>query len=223
MTPNILVEGCAGLASLSLAVVCGRPTPAPWSRPGSKTGYAQALLRLAGLSRWRPSEVWWAEPTDDCRMMLRAYPDAHTLRAAAALCREWGTAAGEEGQRELWARLKAEGPPGEYSAREVARVAAVQARTVNQAGLRAFGGGDGDYVPIIIAGNSPATGRRRYSNEAPPRSSKPSPPTAGPGRDSIGTRGRSSPSPMPSFTSIFHTSGRWNTAPATSPAPRRWT
>jgi hypothetical protein len=100
-------------------------------------------------------------------MMLRAYPDADTLRAAAALCREWGTAAGEEGQRELWARLKAEGPPGEYSAREVARVAAVQARTVSQAGLRAFGGGDGDYVPIIIAGNSPATGTRRYSNEAP--------------------------------------------------------
>ena len=148
MTPTILVEGCAGLASLSLAVVCGRPTDAPWSRPGSKTGYSRALLRLAGLSRWRPEEIHLAEPADDARMMLRAYPDADTLRAAAALCREWGTAAGEEGQRELWARLKAEGPPGEYSAREVARVAAVQARTVNQAGLRAFGGtAKGDWAP----------------------------------------------------------------------------
>ena len=148
--PRILVEGCAGLASLSLAVVCGRPTPAPWSRPGSKTGYAQALLRLAGLSRWRPSEVWWAEPTADCRMMLRAYPDADTLRAAAALCREWGTAAGEEGQRELWARLKAEGPPGEYSAREVARVAAVQVRTVSNATIEAFGGRfPGNWKPNV--------------------------------------------------------------------------
>ena len=82
MTPRILVEGCAGLASLSLAVVCGRPTDAPWSRPGSKTGYAKALLRLAGLSRWRPEEIVWAEPADDCRMMLRAYPDAERLRAA---------------------------------------------------------------------------------------------------------------------------------------------
>lgn len=169
MTPTILVEGCAGLASLSLAVVCGRPTPAPWSRPGSKTGYVQALLRLAGLSRWRPSEVWWAEPTDDCRMMLRAYPDADALRAAAALCREWGTAAGEEGQRELWARLKAEGPPGEYSAREVARVAAVQARTVSQAGLRAFGGvSQGDWKPIrkMIRG---VDNRQAYPADHPQR------------------------------------------------------
>ena len=163
MTPRILIEGCAGLASLSLAVVCGRPTDAPWSRPGSKTGYSRALLRLAGLSRWRPEEIHFAEPSPDARMMLRAYPDADTLRAAAALCREWGAAAGEEGQRELWARLKAEGPPGEYSAREVARVAAVQARTVNQAGLREFGGrSPGDCPP-----QKQPDGTRRYPNEAP--------------------------------------------------------
>lgn len=148
MTPRILIEGCAGLASLSLAVVCGRPTDAPWSRPGSKTGYARALLRLAGLSRWRPEEIVWAEPSADCRLMLQAYLGDERLRLAAALCREWGTAAGEDGQRELWARLKAEGPPGEYTAREVARVAAVQARTVSQAGVRAFGGGSpGDWKP----------------------------------------------------------------------------
>lgn len=163
MTPRILIEGCAGLASLSLAVVCGRPTDAPWSRPGSKTGYSRALLRLAGLTRWRPDEIVWAEPSLDARMMLRAYPDAERLRAAAALCREWGTAAGQDGQRELWARLKAEGPPGEYSAREVARVAAVQARTVNQAGLREFGGSSGDFTPQLIA----SVGTRRYPNEAP--------------------------------------------------------
>ena len=163
MTPRILVEGCAGLASLSLAVVCGRPTPAPWSRPGSKTGYSRALLRLAGLLRWRPEEIHLAEPAEDCRLMLRAYPDADTLRAAAALCREWGTAAGEEGQRELWARLKAEGPPVEYSAREVARVAAVQARTISQAGLRGFGGSGGDFTPQMI----PSTGDQRYPSKAP--------------------------------------------------------
>lgn len=148
MTPRILIEGCAGLGCLSLAVVCGRPTDPPWPRPGNKVGYSRALLRLAGLSRWRPEEIVWAEPADDCRMMLRAYPDPETLRAAAALCREWGTAAGEEGQRELWARLKAEGPPGEYTAREVARVAAVQVRTVSQAGVRDFGGASkGDWKP----------------------------------------------------------------------------
>lgn len=164
MTPRILVEGCAGLASLSLAVVCGRPTDAPWSRPGSKTGYSRAILRLAGLSRWRPEEIVWAEPSPDARMMLRAYPDAETLRAAAALCREWGTAAGEEGQRELWARLKAEGPPGEYTAREVARVAAVQARTVSQAGVKAFGGASkGDWRPGIKVSD----GNVQYPNEAP--------------------------------------------------------
>ena len=164
MTPRILIEGCAGLASLSLAVVCGRPTDAPWSRPGSKTGYARALLRLAGLSRWRPEEIVWAEPADDCRMMLRAYPDPERLHLAAALCREWGTAAGEEGQRELWARLKSERPPGEYSAREVARVAAVQARTVSQAGLRAFGGASpGDWAPPT----RPSASHRWYPDEVP--------------------------------------------------------
>lgn len=164
MTPRILIEGCAGLASLSLAVVCGRPTDAPWSRPGSKTGYSRALLRLAGLSRWRPEEIHFAEPSPDARMMLRAYPDADTLRAAAALCREWGAAAGEDGQRELWARLKAEGPPGEYSAREVARVAAVQARTVSQAGLRAFGGASkGDWKPRIKSSD----GTGLYPSDAP--------------------------------------------------------
>lgn len=163
MTPRILIEGCAGLAALTLAVVCGRPQAAPWSRPGSKTGYAQTLLRLAGLTQWRPDEIVWAEPTYDCRMMLRAYPDPERLRLAADLCREWGTAAGEEGQRELWARLRAEGPPGGYTAREVARVAAVQARTVSQAGLRGFGGrSPGDCPPQLQP-----DGTRRYPDDAP--------------------------------------------------------
>jgi hypothetical protein len=164
MTPRILIEGCAGLASLSLAAVCGRPTDAPWSRPGSKTGYARSILRLAGLTRWRPEEIVWAEPTADCRMMLHAYPNAERLHLAAALCREWGTAAGEEGQRELWARLKAEGPPGQYTAREVARVAAVQARTVSQAGVGDFGGkSKGSWMPR----NKSSDGTGLYPNEAP--------------------------------------------------------
>ena len=127
-------------------------------------GYSRALRRISGLSQWRPEEIVWAEPADDCRMMLRAYPDADTLRAAAALCREWGTAAGEKGQRELWARLKAEGPPGEYSAREVARVAAVQARTVNQAAVVALGGkNNGDWRPRAKASD----GSIQYPDDAP--------------------------------------------------------
>jgi hypothetical protein len=94
-------------------------------------------------------------------MMLQAYRDRDTLLQTTALCREWGTAAGEEGQRELWASLKAEGPPGEYTAREVARVAAVQVRTVSQAGVRDFGGKSGDWKP------NTGDGGGGYPNEAP--------------------------------------------------------
>lgn len=164
MTPTVLVEGCAGLASLSLAVACGRPTDAPWARPGSKTGYARALLRLAGLTRWRPERMVWCEPAEDCRMMLRAYPDREALTEAARLCQDWGRRyPGPEGQRELWMHLREQGPPGDHSAAEVARVASVQARTVNQAGVRAFGGVSlDDWTPQLRT-----DGTRGYTDDAP--------------------------------------------------------
>lgn len=151
MTRTVLYEACAGQACLSLSLVAGRPTPPAWARPGNKVGYAAVIQRAAGLVGWRPSQIVLAEPAADCRVMLAAYSRPDVLRGAAEYLRAWGAEAGEEGQRALWRRLKAEGPPDERAAdmaREVARVAAVQRRTVNQAGVRAFGGkSDGDWMP----------------------------------------------------------------------------
>jgi hypothetical protein len=141
--PTVFVELCAGLGALSLSAVAGRPIPNVWARPGGKTGYARVIWRALGLSGWRPSRIVWAEPDPACRVMLAAYSRPDVLREAAAWCRRWGAEYGEEGQRRLWEDLRAEGPPDEGAAdmgREVARVGAVQRRTVSQAGARAFGG-----------------------------------------------------------------------------------
>lgn len=151
MTRSILYEACAGQACLSLSFVAGRPTPPAWARPGNKVGYAAVIQRAAGLVGWKPSRIVLAEPAADCRVMLAAYSRPDVLRGAAEHLRRWGAEAGEDGQRALWKRLKDEGAPDEGAAdmaREVARVAAVQRRTVNQAAVRAFGGkSDGDWMP----------------------------------------------------------------------------
>jgi hypothetical protein len=89
--------------------------------------------------------------------MLAAYSRPDVLREAAAWCRRWGAEYGEEGQRRLWEDLRAEGPPDEGAAdmgREVARVSAVQRRTVSQAGARVFGGGGGDWKPHTDRGST---------------------------------------------------------------------
>lgn len=151
MTRSILYEACAGQACLSLSFVAGRPTPPAWARPGNKVGYAAVIQRATGLVGWKPSRIVLAEPAADCRVMLAAYSRPDVLRGAAEHLRKWGAEAGEDGQRALWKRLKDEGPPDEGAAdmaREVARVAAVQRRTVSQASVRAFGGVvDGDWKP----------------------------------------------------------------------------
>jgi hypothetical protein len=151
MTPTVFVELCAGLGALSLSAAAGRPVPNVWARPGGKTGYARVIWRALGLSGWRPSRIVWAEPDPACRVMLAAYSQPDVLREAAAWCRRWGAEYGEEGQRRLWEDLRAEGPPDEGAAdigREVARVAAVQRRTVGQASARMFGGKSaGDWKP----------------------------------------------------------------------------
>ena len=150
--PTVFVELCAGLGALSLSAVAGRPVPNVWARPGGKTGYARVIWRALGLSGWRPSRIVWAEPDPACRVMLAAYSRPDVLREAAAWCRRWGAEYGEEGQRRLWEDLRAEGPPDEGASdmgREVARVGAVQVRTVSQAGARVFGGGDGNWKPRL--------------------------------------------------------------------------
>ena len=155
--PTVFVELCAGLGALSLSAVAGRPVPNVWARPGGKTGYARVIWRALGLSGWRPSRIVWAEPDPACRVMLAAYSRPDVLREAAAWCRRWGAEYGEEGQRRLWEDLRAEGPPDEGAAdmgREVARVSAVQRRTVSQAGARVFGGGGGDWKPHTDRGST---------------------------------------------------------------------
>jgi hypothetical protein len=162
--PTVFVELCAGLGALSLSAVAGRPVSNVWARPGGKTGYARVIWRALGLSGWRPSRIVWAEPDPACRVMLAAYSRPDVLREAAAWCRRWGAEYGEEGQRRLWEDLRAEGPPDEGAAdmgREVARVGAVQRRTVSQAGVAAFGGDAGDWKPSRDIG-----GGRRYPPDA---------------------------------------------------------
>ena len=162
-----LVEGCAGLAAVTLRAVAGQ-VAIPWARPGSKVGYAARILELAGVpAGWRPSRVTWAEPAADCRVMLAAYARRDVMLAAAAWCRRWGAEYSEKAQRRLWEELRAEGAPNEGAAdmgREVARVAAVQARTVPQASLQGFGGRSmGNWKPAWRASN----GWRQYPDDAP--------------------------------------------------------
>jgi hypothetical protein len=121
----LFIELCAGTAAVSLRLARARARP-PVSRMGSKSGYADALLGLAGL---RPGQgaghYLWCEPDPGCRLLLEAYRDAALARAAADIIRGW---AGED-PRALWERLRAEGPPrgpeaspgGQVFAHEVAR------------------------------------------------------------------------------------------------------
>jgi hypothetical protein len=121
----LFIELCAGTAAVSLRLARARARP-PVSRMGSKSGYADALLGLAGL---RPGQgaahYLWCEPDPGCRLLLEAYRDAALARAAADIIRGWAA----EDPRALWERLRAEGPPrgpeaspgGQVFAHEVAR------------------------------------------------------------------------------------------------------
>ena len=121
----LFVELCAGTAAVSVRLARARARP-PVSRMGSKAGWGDCLLGLAGL---RPGQgaghYLWCEPDPGCRLLLEAYRDAALARAAADIIRGW---AGED-PRALWERLRAEGPPrgpeaspgGQVFAHEVAR------------------------------------------------------------------------------------------------------
>ena len=125
----LMVELCAGTAALSLRLHRDGARP-PVSRMGAKTGYANAILRILGLTPGQRAAAYlWCEPDPGVRLLLHAYRDAGLARAAAAIIRGWAT----EDPRALWERLRAEGPPrlpdGEVDAGEVARWAWVATRS----------------------------------------------------------------------------------------------
>lgn len=89
---------------------------------GAKTGYADTILRILGLTPGQRAAVYlWCEPDPGVRLLLHAYRDAGLAKAAAAIIRGWAA----EDPRALWERLRAEGPPrlpeGAVEAGEVAR------------------------------------------------------------------------------------------------------
>jgi hypothetical protein len=103
----LFIELCAGTAAVSLRLARARARP-PVSRMGAKTGYADALLGLAGLRPGQGAERFlWCEPDPGVRLLLEAYRDARLAREAADIIRGW---AGED-PRALWERLRAEGAP----------------------------------------------------------------------------------------------------------------
>jgi hypothetical protein len=117
----LFIELCAGTAAVSLRLARARARP-PVSRMGSKSGYADALLGLAGLRPGQGAERYlWCEPDPGCRLLLHAYRSAPLAQAAADIIRGWAA----EDPRALWERLRAEGPPrlpeGPVDAGEVAR------------------------------------------------------------------------------------------------------
>ena len=114
----LFVELCAGLASVSLVLQGGRHARPPVSRMGNKRGYAEAILWACGLRQGQGAHRFlWCEPDPGCSALLRAYGQPEVLREAAEIIRGWA----DEDPRELWERLKAEGPIRSGEAGEVAR------------------------------------------------------------------------------------------------------
>jgi hypothetical protein len=134
----LMVELCAGTAALSLRLERAKARP-PVSRMGAKTGYADAILALAGLNPGDKAEQYlWCEPDDGVRLLLHAYRDAELAKEAAAIIRSWA----DEDPRALWERLRAEGPAvcPPVDAREVARAGYVMGGSMMGAGTGPFGG-----------------------------------------------------------------------------------
>ena len=125
----LFVELCAGLASVSLVLQGGRHARPPVSRMGNKRGYAEAILWACGLRQGQGAHRFlWCEPDPGCSALLRAYGQPEVLREAAEIIRGWA----DEDPRELWERLKAEGPIRSGEAGEVARWAYVTGQSVQK-------------------------------------------------------------------------------------------
>jgi len=55
---------------------------------GAKTGYADTILRIIGLTPGQRAAAYlWCEPDPGVRLLLHAYRDAGLARAAAAIIR----------------------------------------------------------------------------------------------------------------------------------------
>ena len=122
----LFVELCAGLASVSLTLQGGAKARPPVSRMGNKRGYAAAILWACGLRQGQGARRYlWCEPDPGCSALLRAYGQPEVLREAASIIRGWA----KEDPRELWERLKAEGPILGAEAGDVARWAVVYGRS----------------------------------------------------------------------------------------------
>ena len=160
----LFVELCAGTSALSLRLQQRKAKP-PVSRMGSKSGYANAILRVLGLHAGQKAEHYLlCEPDAGCRLLLEAYRDRALALAAADIIRSWA----DEEPRALWERLRAEGPPvcPPADAREVARWAWVQGRAYQGA---AWGS---SFLPVAhpvngTNGTSPACTARRLADQAP--------------------------------------------------------
>lgn len=114
----LFVELCAGLGAVSIALQGGPKARPPMSRMGNKARLAVPVLDLAGLLPGDGADAYlWCEPDDGVRSLLMAYPQPEVMRAAADVLSGW---VGED-PRELWERLKAEGPIRGVDGREVAR------------------------------------------------------------------------------------------------------
>jgi hypothetical protein len=165
----LFVEGCAGLGAVSLQLQHGRHCKPPVSRMGSKSGYGLALLRVMGLRPGQGAEQYlWCEPDAGCRALLTAYTDPALMREAAEIIRGWK----DEDPRELWERLRAEGPIRGFDAREVGRWATEHALTgmsggYDSAAERAargdrWGGDVRDFVPARCDSIAAASELARY-------------------------------------------------------------
>ena len=130
----LMVELCAGLGAVSLTLQGGPNARPPVSRMGNKRGYASAVLWACGLRQGQGAQRFiFCEPDPGASALLRAYGQPEVLREAAAIIRGWADC----DPRELWERLKAEGPIKEASAGEVARWATVQRWHYGNIGLTA--------------------------------------------------------------------------------------
>ena len=141
MNCPLFVELCAGTAALSLRLHHPRARP-PVSRMGAKTGYADVILRVLGLRPGQGSadrtHYLWAEPDDGVRLLLEAYRSRELSLAAAEIIVSWK----DEDPKELWLRLRDEGPPKgpKVEPREVARWSLVSGWAAHGKDAGSYGG-----------------------------------------------------------------------------------
>jgi len=116
---DLFVEGCSGLAAMSLRLADPNGKP-PVTRMGNKAGYSNAILDILGLAPGSGAKRWLlCDPDPGIRTLLNAYRDPEIRSATAEVFRSWT----EEEPFLLWRRLKDQGPlrPDPPDPMEVAR------------------------------------------------------------------------------------------------------